>query len=66
MSDVRPTGRRVPEDVARAIRKSRPVPDGPLLCVEELFAGRREVRLLFGNEEYRLRITRNEKLILTK
>lgn len=33
---------------------------------ESLFAGAREVRLLYHNEEYRLSITRNGKLILTK
>ncbi len=43
-----------------------PVADDRRLSVEELFAGRQEVRLLFGNEEYRLRITRNRKLILTE
>jgi len=66
MSDVRPKPRGGPEDVARAVAEGRPVSDGPPLCVEQLFAGRRELRLLFGNEEYRLRITRNDKLILTK
>ena len=33
---------------------------------EQLFAGFHEVRLMYRNEEYRLRITRNSKLILTK
>jgi hemin uptake protein HemP len=32
----------------------------------ELLDGLREVRLRFGDEEYRLSITRNQKLILTK
>ena len=31
-----------------------------------IFAGGREVRVIYGSEEYRLRITRNDKLILTK
>ena len=41
--------------------------NGPvILNVEELFGGAREVRLIYRSEEYRLRITRNSKLILTK
>lgn len=38
----------------------------PALNVEKLFNGFREVRLFHGSEEYRLRLTRNDKLILTK
>lgn len=37
-----------------------------VLDAEKLFAGGREVKLMYGKEEYRLRITRNSKLILTK
>lgn len=33
---------------------------------EELFAGANEVLILHAGEEYRLRITKNGKLILTK
>ncbi len=40
--------------------------DQPNIDVEQLLAGRREVRLCYRNEEYRLRITKNSKLILTK
>jgi hemin uptake protein HemP len=36
------------------------------LDVEVLFGGTRELRLIYHSEEYRLRITRNNKLILTK
>jgi hemin uptake protein HemP len=40
------------------------------LCVRlssrELFGGRREIVILHGGYEYRLRITRADKLILTK
>jgi len=36
------------------------------LDAEELFAGSRELKLIFRDEEYRLSITRNSKLILTK
>jgi hemin uptake protein HemP len=32
----------------------------------QLFAGQREVLILHQGEEYRLRITRQDKLILTK
>jgi len=38
----------------------------PVLEVEQLFKGRREIRLFYRRQEYRLRITRNQKLILTK
>jgi len=38
----------------------------PVLNTEELFKGSREVILIHRYQEYRLRITRNEKLILTK
>ena len=34
--------------------------------VANLFAGKREVVIVHRGEEYRLRITRQEKLILTK
>ncbi len=39
----------------------------PALDIEQLFVdGFREIRLFHGSEEYRLRLTRNDKLILTK
>lgn len=38
----------------------------PVLNTDELFKGSREVKLFHHCQEYRLRITRNEKLILTK
>lgn len=38
----------------------------PRLDSSSLFAGGREVRIVHQGEEYRLRITRQEKLILTK
>ena len=40
--------------------------DDLLLKAETLFAGKREIAIEFNGEIYRLRITRNEKLILTK
>lgn len=38
----------------------------PSLNTEKLFNGFREVRLRHSNEEYRLILTKNNKLILTK
>lgn len=38
----------------------------PPITSRELFRGTREVLIVHGNEEYRLRITRQDKLILTK
>jgi hemin uptake protein HemP len=45
-------------------RKDDP-PARPIVA-HELFAGRREVSIEFRGDVYRLRITRNDKLILTK
>jgi hemin uptake protein HemP len=36
------------------------------LTTESLFEGRAEIFIVHGGEEYRLRITKNDKLILTK
>ncbi len=36
------------------------------VAVDELLGGKREVVLLHAGEEYRLRVTSNGKLILTK
>ena len=38
----------------------------PTVDTEDLFKGGREVKLFHNCQEYRLRITKNEKLILTK
>ena len=38
----------------------------PTLSSRELFRGQREIVILHGDHEYRLRITRADKLILTK
>ena len=43
-----------------------PVGDSAILDVESLLAGAKEVRLRLRDEEYRLRLTKNHKLILTK
>lgn len=38
----------------------------PMLDSHNLFALGREIRILHAGEEYRLRLTRNNRLILTK
>lgn len=44
-----------------------PTSSEPLQCLSEtLFQGHRELLILHQGETYRLRITRSEKLILTK
>lgn len=50
---------------------SEPDPDastrhGRVVRTEDLFGSRREVIIKHGDEEYRLRITKADKLILTK
>jgi hemin uptake protein HemP len=40
--------------------------DPPLLDARQLFGGRRELVILHNGAHYRLRITANDKLILTK
>lgn len=51
-------------NIARDVDAAKTV---PALNIEQLFVnGSREIRLLHGSEEYRLRLTKNDKLILTK
>ncbi len=38
----------------------------PVIDAQELFQDFQEVRIQYYKEEYRLRITKNQKLILTK
>lgn len=47
-------------------RGAAPAPRRPVVRTEELFGTRREIIIKHGEEEYRLRITRTDKLILTK
>ncbi len=47
-------------------RGAAPAPRPPVIRTEELFGTRREVIIKHGEDEYRLRITRTDKLILTK
>lgn len=56
---------------ARQAPSDRPAADGlpsPTLCIafDELAKGRKEVQIEFGGQTYRLRVTRNGKLILNK
>jgi hemin uptake protein HemP len=52
----------VPADTYRPEPPSRP----PIVRTEQLFGAGREIIIKHGQEEYRLRITRADKLILTK
>jgi hemin uptake protein HemP len=47
-------------------QKPRPADSNRPLRASDLFRGRQEVAIEFRGETYRLRITRNDKLILTK
>lgn len=49
-----------------APRPSEPAQASPLLRSEELFRGSREILIVHCQDVYRLRLTRNGKLILTK
>lgn len=61
---ARPTGA---EAEAQATRPAPAAGDRPVtLDTAQLFDGRSEVRLLHRGQEYRLRVTRQGKLILTK
>jgi len=47
--------------------KKPPPDESPLIIsAQDLFAGRREIRIEHAGEMYRLRITRRNKLILQK
>lgn len=46
--------------------ESKETPQDKRLVTESLFQGRNEVLILHQGMEYRLRITKNDKLILTK
>jgi hemin uptake protein HemP len=52
-------------------REGSPAPQAPppgkrIMTSEELFGGANEVIIRHAGEEYRLRVTKNDKLILTK
>jgi hemin uptake protein HemP len=44
----------------------RAPPDTPVIDIRDLLAGGREAIIVHGGERYRLRVTANDKLILTK
>ena len=48
------------------VNTSRKAQTVPMFNMEDLFKGGREVKLFHHCQEYRLRITKNKKLILTK
>ncbi len=56
-------------DLSGGEKEKAPVSARPLvprLEVKDLLAGSREAVLVLGRDEYRLRLTSNRKLILTK
>ena len=52
--------------VPEPARSAEPASPKPVVRTEQLFGAGREVIIKHGDEEYRLRITRADKLILTK
>lgn len=63
MSSVFPVARPL---VSSSIRDTTFVPPRPSVDSRELLQGERELIIRHGNQEYRLRHTQNDKLILTK
>ena len=60
------SSRRGPLDGGRPLPPAQAVSGSPLLESRTLLRGTREVLIRHGGEVYRLRHTRNDKLILTK
>ena len=54
------------DDVTRGLDESAQPADARILRSDDLLSGRREVIIEHGTEIYRLRLTRNGKLILQK
>jgi hemin uptake protein HemP len=57
-----------PTDSLLDVQRSTPIPGsvpGPISS-EELLGGQREIIIQHGTEQYRLRLTNNNKLILVK
>ncbi len=46
--------------------KLLPMDTKKYFCARDLFRGSKEIIILHGKEQYRLRVTRQNKLILTK
>jgi len=55
-----------PPEVAPSGAAAPACPDCPIVRSRDLFRNRREVLIVHRDEIYRLRITRADKLILTK
>jgi hemin uptake protein HemP len=56
----------IPAKPAPRPRQDVATPDRRALTTHELFGSCQEIAIVHDGEEYRLRITRNNKLILTK
>lgn len=54
------------DDGAPALSVRQPVQSAARVDSQQLFEGQRELIIQHQGEEYRLRITRHDKLILTK
>lgn len=54
------------DDTAAAEHGPGPAPAGPWVQSLALFQGRREIVIVHRGQQYRLRITKADKLILTK
>jgi len=64
---MKPPGAPASGDPAARPRGERAQPSGPRrVRIEDLLGGGRELIIEHRNEEYRLRMTSNSKLILTK
>ncbi len=53
-------------EIKAPINTTVPLRQTPRIDSESLFAGKQEVLIVHQGEEYRLRITKQQKLILTK
>lgn len=56
----------IPRQSAPITKSAPSFADLPTLDSQNLFALTKEIRITHGGEEYRLRLTRNNRLILTK
>ena len=54
------------DDAAAAEQEPGPMPAGTWVQSPALFQGRREIIIVHRGQQYRLRITKADKLILTK
>ena len=65
-SQAHPTSFETPADVSPAAASAMPPGHAGEVDSSRLLHGQRELLIRHGNEVYRLRHTRNDKLILTK